>query len=95
MVRYKNIFQKMLFENEALFLSFNKIHDLYLTDSKRWKKEFNEEGQKVLSVIRRYENLLCGKSENCGYGNFSSNLSGKFWEEVKQYFPKIDDVGVE
>ena len=85
----------MLSENEALFQTFKKIHDLYTEDSKKWKKEFNEEGQRVLSIIRRYENLLCGKSENCGYGNYSSNLSSKFWGEIRQSFPMIDDVGLE
>lgn len=95
MIKYKIVFQKMLSENQVLFLNFKKIHDLYVKDSRKWKKEFNDEGQKVLSIIRRYENLLCGKSENCGYGSFSSNLSAKFWEEVRQLFSKIDEVGIE
>lgn len=95
MTKYKKIFEKMLLENEREFLSFKKIQDLYTEDSKKWKMEFNDEGKKILSIIRRYENQLCGKSENSGYGLFSSNLSVKFWDQIRQSFPKIDEVGVE
>jgi len=95
MIKYQLVFQKMLSENEKEFNGFRKIHGLYEEDPKKWKKDFDEEGQKILAIIRRYENQLCGKSENCGYGSFSANLSSRFWGEIRRDFSKIDEVGVE
>jgi hypothetical protein len=37
--------------------------------------------------------MLCGKSENSGYGKFSTSLSDKFWGEVRKYVPEVDNVG--
>lgn len=83
----------MLEYNEALFDSFKKVHDEYATDPSLAKEAFNTQGEKVLRVIRRYEDELCGKSEGGRYGKFSTNLSQKFWDEVRINFPKIDYIG--
>lgn len=93
MTKYKEYFQDMLEYNKELFDEFKEIHDKYSMDQKKWQEEFNKIGEKVLSVIRKYENNLCGKSEGGKYGKFSSNLSEKFWEMIRAYFPKIDFVG--
>jgi len=94
MVKYKKHFQTMISENEYLFGEFKTLHDQYAENPKQWKEEFDMKGQKILRIIRNYEDSLCSKSENSGFGKFSTNLSEKFWEEVRAYLPKIDDVSL-
>lgn len=84
----------MLLKYKDDFDNFKVIHDKYLENPKANKKEFNEVGSDLLDIVRRYENILCGHSENGGYGKFSSKLADKFWEEVRKNFPKIDEVGI-
>ena len=92
---YQKLFQEMLSTHKDLFTQFKDIHDRFAQDQNKYKKEFNEVGTQVLDVIRKYENILCGHSENSGYGKFSSNLSDKFWAEVRSYLPRIDFVGIQ
>jgi hypothetical protein len=94
MTKYKKAVAEMLEYNHDLFLGFKKIHDQFMTDPDTVKDEFNLEGEKVLRVVRRYENQLCNKSESGKFGKYSENLSEKFWEEVRTHFPKIDHVGM-
>lgn len=94
MIKYKEIYQQMLAENKDLFSAFKQIHDQYAKDEGRWQKIFNQEGAKILTIIKRYENRLCSRSENSGYGKFSSALTDKFWGEVKTYLPLIDFIGI-
>ncbi len=91
MVKYKKQFKIMLEENEFIFKEFKLIHDEFVANRKE-REEFDEKGGKVLRIIRRYEDMLCAKSENSGFGRYSENLSEKFWEEVRSYFPRIDDI---
>lgn len=93
--KHQQYFQDMLENNEELFAAFKKIHDEYDQDTKQLQKEFNETGEDVLTVIRKYENMLCSQSESGKYGKFSSKLSDKFWEAIRGKFPKIDFIGVE
>ncbi len=93
MIKYKQVFGEMLEYNKDLFDSFRTIHSRYELDPKATQALFNEEGERVLRVIRRYENILCGKSESGKYGKFSSGLSEKFWGEIRQHFPHIDSIG--
>lgn len=95
MTKYQQVFSEMLSQNKALFSEFKELHDKYALDPKTLQEQFNELGQDVLDVIRRYENRLCSKTEGSGYGKFSSKLSEKFQEEVRAYFPKINSVGLE
>ncbi len=83
----------MIEYNKEVFTDFKKLHDKFQEDPKEYQSEFNNEGEKILRIIRRYENILCGKSESGKYGKFSSSLSDKFWNEVRIHFPKIDAVG--
>ena len=92
MAKYKKQFQLMCEENKLLFDEFKKYHDMLDSNDKSAKDKFNELGRKVLRVVRRYENELCAKSENSGFGRYSVNLSEKFWEEVRSHFPRIDEV---
>lgn len=93
MIKYKQVFSEMLEYNKDLFSSFRDIHSQYEIDPESIQVRFNTEGEKVLRVIRRYENILCGKSESGKYGKFSSTLSDKFWTEIRLHFPLIDSVG--
>lgn len=82
----------MLEDNQKLFAEFKTIHDNFSKDSKTWQDKFNEEGTKILRVIRRYENNLCSRSENSGFGKYSANLSDRFWKEIRLLLPLIDQV---
>lgn len=93
MVKYKEVIRDMLEYHKDEFLLFKKTHDKYLDDPERYQAEFNEEGQKILAIVRRYENILCGKSESGKYSRFSSILSDKFWAEIRLHFSKIDLIG--
>ena len=84
----------MIEAHKDIFDSFKEIHDKYAQDPKKWQEEFNEEGQKVQIIIKRWENNLCSKSEGSKYGKFSQNLSEKFWNEIRIIYPKIDFVGM-
>lgn len=95
MTKYQQVFQNMLNNHQELFSEFRKIHDLYEKDQKRYQKQFDEIGRDVQDIIRRYENILCGKSESSGYGKYSSNLAEKFHAEIKAIFSKIDFIGLQ
>lgn len=88
MVKYKKHFLQMLEDNQDLFNEFQKLEDSS-------SDEFHTVGNKVLRVIRRYEDELCSRSEGGQYGKFSQNLSEKFWQEVRGYFPRIDSIRLE
>ncbi len=94
MTKYQQTFQEMVDYHPDLFSAFKKAHDLYVTDAKKYQAQFNELGQEVLEIIRKYENILCNTSESGRYGKFSSNLSDKFWTVIRAQFPKIDFVGM-
>ena len=87
MTKYKKHFLTMLEENQELFNDFKKLDDT--------AGDFHSAGNKVLRVIRRYEDELCSRSEGGGFSKFSENLSEKFWEEIRGYFPTIDTVRLE
>lgn len=95
MTKYQQVFQNMLDKNSELFNEFKKIHDLYEVDPAKYQKQFDEIGRDVQDVIRRYENILCGKSEGSGYSKFSTQLADKFHAQIKSVFPKIDCIGLE
>jgi hypothetical protein len=94
MVKYKEYVQKMLSENRDLFNGFKKIHDRYALRSDGLQEEFNKKGEKVLEVVREYENRLCANTERGVYNKFSGGLAQKFQDEVRKEFPMIDHVGL-
>jgi len=94
MTKYKQFFDDMLARNRELFIKFKITHDMYASDPKSWKEQFNDEGRQVLQIIREYENRLCGFSEQGQYSKYSANLAEKFWAEVRKNYPRIDFVGV-
>lgn len=93
MTKHEQVLQDMLSFNQEMFGKFQHIHDLFQENPEKYKDEFNEIGQDALQIIRKYENILCGKSESGRFGKFSSKLADKFWEEIRLRFPKIDSVG--
>ena len=47
-----------------------------------------------MDIIREWESKLCSRTEKAGFGNYSTNLSEKFWAEVRKTYPLIDYIGV-
>lgn len=94
MVKYKKAFKEMLEDNQKLFNEFKIIHDNFAKDPLNWQDKFNETGTKILRIIRRYENNLCSRSENTGFGKYSINLSEKFWEEVRLFLPLVGQAKI-
>lgn len=92
--KYQQYFQDMMEYHKELFDEFRTIHDQYAQEPHKYQKQFNEVGEKVLEIIRRYENMLCSQSEGGKYGKFSSNLSEKFWQPIRATFSKIDHIGL-
>lgn len=84
MTKYKKHFLTMLEENQGLFNEFKALSP----DN----ESFNDMGNKVIRVVRRYEDELCARSEGGRYGKFSENLSEKFQAEVHTYFPTLANV---
>ena len=47
----------------------------YSLDQDGLQDKFNEEGTKIVIIIREWENKLCSTSEKAGYGGYTTNLS--------------------
>lgn len=84
----------MIADNKDLFDEFKQIHDRYGLEQEKIQNEFNEVGKKVQTVIRQWEDKLCGRSEGSGYASFTGGLAQKFQDEVRKTFPFIDSVGI-
>ena len=95
MQKYQTVYIRMAEENKELFDNFRAVHDAYVVNPDANKARFNEIGSELMDIIRSYERILCGKTESGQYGKFSSNLSQKFWDEVRKVYPKIDFVGIQ
>ena len=74
MSKHKEIFEEMLSQHKELFDEFKTIHDKYSLDQKKFQEEFNEKGQEVLDIIRKFENMLCSQSEGGIYGRSDTYL---------------------
>lgn len=94
MVKYKEYIKKMLDENREIFDEFKKIHDEYALSSNGLQERFNKKGEKILEIVREYENRLCTNTERGMYNKFSTGLAQKFQDEVRKLFPMIDHVGL-
>ena len=84
----------MISDNKDIFDQFKSIHDRYGLEGQAIQKEFNEVGSKIQSIIRTWEDKLCGRSEGSGYASFTGGLAQKFQDEVRKAFPFIDSVGI-
>lgn len=93
MTKYRQYFEKMLSENKTTFAEFRQLHARYGLNEDGLQAEFNQEGKKILAIIRDYEDRLCKNSEKT-YSMFTGNLSEKFWSEIRKEFPLIDHIGI-
>lgn len=93
---YTKIFRQMLDENSEIFDKFKVLNDIYNKKYSQpdFKKEFDLTGEEVLNLIRKYENILCGRTEGSRNSKYSANLSEKFWVLIRLMFENIDQVGV-
>lgn len=94
MSKYRQIYDRMVTENQDLFNNFKAIHDAYAINPKINKAKFNSIGSEVMDIVRDYERRLCGHMSNGQYGKFAGGVSDKFMSEIRKYFPKIDFVGI-
>ena len=84
----------MLSENRKVFDEFQTIHDKYAADETKWQSEYNRQGEKVLELIKEYEDRLCSNTERGMYSAYSGNLSEKFRNEIRSHYALIDFIGV-
>ncbi len=94
MTKYREYFERMITSEKQKFDAFTKLHMQYSMDQDGLQEVFNTEGEKIVAIIREWENKLCSTSDKAGYGGYTSNLSEKFWGEIRKSFPLIDYVGV-
>lgn len=92
--KYQQVFKQMLKESEGLLSEFKLLHDKYETDPDSYQDQYNKEGEAVLALVQKYENMLTSHTENSGYGKYAVNLSEKFRMAVKSLFPKLDFIGI-
>ncbi|KKT39707.1 hypothetical protein A3K29_02315 [Candidatus Collierbacteria bacterium RIFOXYB2_FULL_46_14] len=92
--KFKEIFEEMVTKYENEFDSFQELHDRYEKDPQKHQAEFNAEGEKIMEIVRLYENKLCGHMENTQNATYSAGLAEKFKNEIKRYLPKLDMIGV-
>ena len=93
--KFKKMFDEMIENNKALFIEFKILNDNFERDPNKFRNQFNETGAKVMDIIREREAILCMSSEGAGFGKYTSNLSEKFWGEIRKNFSRIDEIGVE
>ena len=84
----------MIETNREAFDKFRKIHALYGLDQDKWQEKFNQEGEKIVKLVKEWEDRLCQQSEKAGYSNYTGGLAEKFQAEIKKEFPLIDHVGL-
>jgi hypothetical protein len=94
MTKYKEYFDRMVSENKEAFDRFTQKHFEYSTDQNKYQEEFNKEGEKILVIIKEWEDKLCSQSEKAGFVSYTGNLAEKFQDEVKSHFPLIDHIGI-
>lgn len=92
--KYKQYYQKMMAENEALFARFRQVHEQYRQNKAKHQPEFDQIGQKVTTLIRDWDKRLCSAMGKTRYAHYSHAVSEKFWNLVREEFDQIDMVGV-
>lgn len=74
-------------------LKYKYFHDKYAADNEKFQSELNKVGEKVLIVVKEYENRVCANTER-SYSQYSANLAEKFQNEIRNIFPMFDFIGV-
>lgn len=93
MTKIQTVISEMKEKHQVELDSFQVIHNAYMRDRKTNQEKFNTEGAKTMEILRHYEKILCGKQERSDMARYSSNLSEKYWAQIKIDFPMIDFVG--
>lgn len=94
MTKSQQYFQDMMEYNKEAFDEFKIVHDKYALEPEKYQQELNDVGEKIQTIIRKYENMLCGKAESGMYGKFSNKTAETFWSYIRKEFPKIDCIGL-
>lgn len=94
-VKYKAYYRQMVDAHPQEFSEFKSVHDVFVKDRKKGRKQFDALGLPLLEIIRDWERRLCSGMERGMYAKYSADLAEKFWAEVKKDYPFIDLVGVE
>ena len=94
MTKSQQFFKDMMENHKEVFNAFQIIHDKYALDPKKFQKELNHEADHVMTIIRKYDNMLCNNAQGSKYSKFASKTSETFWNLIRSRFPKIDCVGL-
>lgn len=92
--KYKTYFDKAFADNREQFQLFMLANQDYMSDKAKYSEEFNRQGKEVKAILSEAEARLCGRMERGKNAVYSANLSEKFWDEARKYFPCIDEVGI-
>ena len=92
--KYKEYFNNMFEQHRELFTQFMLTNQDYMADRQAHSEAFNQQGKQVKAIVTEWEARLCGRMERGKNSTYSANLSEKFWDEVRKYFPCIDEVGI-
>ena len=92
--KYKEYFQKAFDDNREQFHLFMLICQDYVNNRAEFSEEFNRQGKPIKQILDEVEARLCGRMERGKNAVYSANLSEKYWDEVRKYFPCIDEVGM-
>ncbi len=91
--KHDKYYQLMRQSNQDLFDKFSAFTSDNLSSSQQ-ATDFDEVGREVLDVIRFWERKLCSGMERGRHAQFSNQLADKFWQQVRNDYPLIDQVGV-
>jgi hypothetical protein len=94
MPKYKDYYKQMIDQNKTLFDDFYKIHQQFKENKDQFRDIFNQDGQKVVDVIRDWDRRLCSAMGRGKFSVYSQQVSEKFWNLARQDFELIDLVGV-
>lgn len=92
--KYKEYFDKAFADHREQFQIFMLTCQDYMNNKAEYSDEFNRQGKEVKLILEDAEARLCGRMERGKNAVYSANLSEKFWDEARKYFPCIDEVGV-
>ena len=87
--KYKKQFDEMLTIHKTHFEKYEKMQAAADSNSLEDTTEFEDLKQLLYRTIRKNEDKLCARSENTKYLMYSQNLADKFWELVREKFPKL------
>lgn len=80
--KFRIQYDLMLENNPEVFETLKK--------AKQGTAEFKEAQRTALRVVRKNEDVLCKRTENTKFTNFSTGLADKFMELVRANYPEID-----